>query len=162
MNEEYLKKYNYIINKPGLKKAIIVINKILTAIVYGAYLSAILYLAIYNRFMLIKFIVIPGISFLIITIIRKKINAPRPYELLGIKPIIDKNTKGHSFPSRHVFSVFVIATVFLDYCLIVGILLIIDGILLAYVRVIGGVHFTKDVLAGALSGIVFGSLIFLI
>ena len=109
----------------------------------------------------ILYILVPGISFLLITLFRKKLNAPRPYEVYGFEPAIPKDTKGNSFPSRHVFSIFMIAMTYSysalfqdDIKLIVSIFAM--GVVLAIIRVLGGVHFLKDVMAGAISGIVLG------
>ena len=101
-------------------------------------------------------LLIPGVSFIILSVIRDRINSPRPYEVFDIPPVIDKKTTGHSFPSRHIFSIFVIATTFFYFFPAFGILLAIVGALLAANRVIGGVHFLRDVIAGALSGIAAG------
>ena len=46
---------------------------------------------------------------MVVSVSRKIINEPRPYEKYGVPPVLDKDTSGKSFPSRHVFSVFVIA-----------------------------------------------------
>ena len=91
-----------------------------------------------------------------VSVFRHILNVPRPYEKFEIAPAIEKETHGKSFPSRHVFSVFVIAmTIFYVYTN-VGILLCIIGILLGIIRVIGGVHEPRDIIAGALIGILSG------
>ena len=94
--------------------------------------------------------------FLIVTIFRKLINKQRPYEKLPIQSLIKKEKKGQSFPSRHVFSIFLIATLWFYFWKPIGIFLLIAGIFLAIVRVIGGVHFISDVCAGAFLGIIAG------
>ena len=106
--------------------------------------------------MLCSFIFIPAICFLTVTIFRKVINKQRPYEKLPIQSLIKKDKKGQSFPSRHVFSIFLIATLWFCFWKPVGIFLFIAGIFLAIVRVIGGVHFISDVCAGAALGILAG------
>ncbi len=95
----------------------------------------------------------PAISFILLSFFRKAVNAPRPYELLDIDPIIKKNTKGNSFPSRHVFSVFVIAMSLYYVWPSIGIVLMLIGIIISVIRVIGGVHFPRDVIAGAIMGV---------
>ena len=60
---------------------------------------------------LIIYLAIPGISFVAVSIFRKCYNAKRPYEIYDFKPLIPKDTIGKSFPSRHVFSIFVIGTI---------------------------------------------------
>ena len=46
----------------------------------------------------------------------------------------------------------------MDYFLPAGILLFILGMLIAFIRVIAGVHFPKDVLWGMIFGITAGAL----
>ena len=56
-----------------------------------------------------------GSVFVGLSVVRKIINAPRPYEKFDMPPVLEKDTKGKSFPSRHVFSVFIIAmTIFYE------------------------------------------------
>ena len=101
-------------------------------------------------------ILVPAVSFVGLSIVRKIINAPRPYEKFDMSPVLEKDTKGKSFPSRHVFSVFIIAmTIFYEHPG-AGVLLGIIGLLLGIVRVLVGVHEPKDIAAGALAGIVCG------
>ena len=152
-----------------LRNAVIWSNRIITVTVYLGYpvLLITLFLSAKNAGLLqeqlpfsrgfLPALLIPGISFVILSIIRDRINAPRPYEVFGIAPVIDKKTVGHSFPSRHIFSIFIIATTFFVYFPMVGVLVGILGTILAVNRVIGGVHFVRDVIVGALSGIFCGT-----
>lgn len=100
----------------------------------------------------------PVMGFALETALRAWLDAPRPYELLAIDPLVHKGTHGKSFPSRHVFSAFVIATCWLSYSVPVGCALAAAGTVLAVARVLGGVHFPRDVVAGAVLGIVVGIL----
>lgn len=59
-------------------------------------------------------------------------------------------------PSRHVFSAFIIGMAYLYVSIPMGIVIMMIGVLLATVRVIAGVHFPKDVIAGAAIGIILG------
>lgn len=61
-------------------------------------------------------------------------------------------------PSRHIFSVFMIAMTFLYVKPVLSIPLFVVGVLLCAVRVIGGVHYLSDVLVGAAIGIASGIL----
>ena len=141
---------------PFMKQYIIWFNRVVTICVYLLY-PALLGLLWYTKNDgLIPAIVIPGVSFILLSIWRDRINKPRPYEVFDMVPVIDKKTKGHSFPSRHIFCMFLIAvTVFYFYPL-AGLLIGLVGIALAVNRVIGGVHFVKDVVCGALVGILCG------
>ena len=142
---------------PLMKSYIIWFNRVVTICVYLLY-PALLGLLWYTKNDgLIPAIVIPGVSFILLSIWRDRINKPRPYEVFDMVPVIDKKTKGHSFPSRHIFCMFLIAvTVFYFYPL-AGLLIGLVGIALAVNRVIGGVHFVKDVVCGALVGILCGA-----
>ena len=84
---------------------------------------------------------------------RAKLDRPRPYEVYGLEPLIPRESRGKSFPSRHVFSICVIGTSLLYLDPPVGAALLALGALLAAARVLSGVHFLKDVLAGALIGV---------
>lgn len=147
---------NPIKNHPYGEKILRAINKIATTSVYITYPFFLLKLAIERDLKFWKVLFIPMISFLLLSVFRKYKNAPRPYEILEISPIIDKNTKGNSFPSRHVFSAFVIAMTLYYISAPVGVLLLFIGTLVGLVRVVGGVHFPKDVIAGAVFGILCG------
>lgn len=102
---------------------------------------------------LVRCIIVPAIAFAAVSIFRHAYNAPRPYEMLDIQPLIIKDTRGKSFPSRHTFSMFMIAITWLTWQPIVGGILLAAGALMAIVRVLGGVHFPRDVIAGALAAI---------
>ena len=132
-------------------------NRFLTACGFFLYPLLLLFLLLKRELlMLCSFIFIPAICFLTVTIFRKVINKQRPYEKLPIQSLIKKEKKGQSFPSRHVFSIFLIATLWFYFWKPIGIFLLIAGIFLAIVRVIGGVHFISDVCAGAFLGIIAG------
>lgn len=53
------------------------------------------------------------------------------------KPLIPKDTKGNSFPSRHVFSIYIIAMAAWYVCPPLGVILCVAGVFLAAARVIG-------------------------
>ena len=89
---------------------------------------------------------------------------PRPYEKFEVPPVIKKDTKGQSFPSRHVFSAAMIAMTFLlmSPWSWLGAVFLFVSIVLAVVRVVSGVHFISDVIAGIAAAVVaavFGYLI---
>ena len=101
-------------------------------------------------------VVVPGLGFLLLSWVRARINAPRPYELAAVNPLLDSNTHGKSFPSRHVGSGALIGSslVYLHPLLGTGVLLV--TCVLAIVRVVGRVHFPRDVVAGYVAGVAFG------
>lgn len=141
-------------NNPNGVKLINMVNKLATSIVYFTYPVFLALLAYKRDIRFWKLLIIPAVSFVIVSLFRKHINFARPYEVLDIDPLIKKETKGNSFPSRHVFSVFIIAMTLYYISVPVSIILMFIGVVVAIVRVVGGVHFPRDVIAGAAIGIV--------
>ncbi|MDO4177351.1 MAG: phosphatase PAP2 family protein [Bacillota bacterium] len=142
-------------------KTIIAVDKILTTAIYIFYPALIVYLAVSCRgnwmTELMPYIVVPGVSFVLVSIFRHLYNAPRPYDEPGApEPIIKKDSPGKSFPSRHVFSIFIIAVTAFMVQPVSGILIGIAGVILAIIRVAGGVHYPRDVIAGAIIGVALG------
>ena len=136
-------------------KALITANKVLTAIGYAAYPLLLVLLWFFAPWLLARCIAVPAAGFVTLSVFRYLYNAPRPYEVGGPPPLTGKQTKGKSFPSRHTFCMWMIACTWLLFQPIVGIALLLCGCFMAYVRVKLGVHFKKDVIAGALCAIAF-------
>ena len=107
------------------------------------------------------YLFIPASGFVILSLFRKKINHPRPYETWDISPLLEKDSSGQSMPSRHVFSATIISMACLHASLPVGLACLLFSALLGLVRVLGGVHYPKDVLVGYACGLVWGVLFFL-
>lgn len=141
-----------------MNKTINILNKLITTVVYITYPLVLAFLVITQDARFWRVLLIPAISFVLVSLIRYYINAPRPYEVSNSVPIIKKDTKGKSFPSRHVFSVFVIASTLYYISNPLGLFLMVAGIGLAIIRVVGGVHFPRDVIIGAIIGILAGVL----
>lgn len=133
-------------------------NRICTLTVVAAY-RGLLVIGVWQRASwLAGSILVPLCSFLMVSAFRRILNRRRPYEEFGLPPLIPKETGGKSFPSRHVFSSFVIAVTFFwnTPWHAVGGLLIAVSIMIAAIRVLSGVHYISDVAAGALCGIAAG------
>ena len=111
---------------------------------------------------LLTFFFLPAIGFGLLSAIRKRLNQARPYEKWDIQPLLAKDTLGKSMPSRHVFSAPVISMCLLYFFWLPGLICLLLSAGLAVVRVIGGVHYPKDVLVGYLCGICWGALLFLL
>jgi len=75
---------------------------------------------------------------------------------------VARNTLGTPMPGRHVFSATVISMCLLYFFWLPGLICLLLSAGLAVVRVIGGVHYPKDVLVGYLCGICWGALLFLL
>lgn len=142
--------------KPALVKLLKVFNILCTVVGFVAYPVLVAMLCFNSNMGVVFYIVIPALAFVILSLFRKKLNAPRPYEALNIDPLIVKTKKGSSFPSRHVFSIFVIAGCWFGVNIYVAFAIVLCGIILAYIRVVGGIHFPKDVFAGTIIGLCSG------
>lgn len=104
----------------------------------------------------VKILVIPAVTFVMVTLLRLLINRARPYEALDINPLIKKNKSGQSFPSRHAASVFIIAMAFLYVNIYAGIALLILGTIMCAARVLAGVHYVSDVIVGVVISVILG------
>ncbi len=139
-------------NNNGLVTVLNVLDKAITYITVLFYALYLLYgfkiIPEDNGTLLYRSLLVPSVAFLLVTLYRKRLSAPRPYEVYNFTPALDKDTKGKSFPSRHVFSIFMLAFTFGQTSLLMLVIFTILGIGLAIIRVIGGVHFIKDVVAG--------------
>ena len=138
------------------EKIIIIANNVLTGFVYLSYFLLLLFLILHKNSSVIRVVLVTGISFVTVSIIRHLVNAKRPYTKYNFKPVIEKDKEGDSMPSRHVFSAFVIGIAFLYFNTLLGIVVLIDGVFMCFGRVIAGVHFPRDVIAGAIIGITAG------
>lgn len=160
--ERYQKRAECIRKRPGALKILRAGNKILTAVTYGAYIVLLAAEVIRRDEKFFRVLLVPAVAFVLVTLFRKVCNAKRPYEIFDIEPLLKRNKAGQSFPSRHAFSIFMIAMAIGYVWMPGGILFLILGTLLAVIRVVGGVHFPRDVAAGAAVGIFAGILGFYI
>ena len=100
-----------------------------------------------------------AIPFGIVTGVRSVIDSDRPYEVFDLEELAylrSEKKKGHSFPSRHVFSAFLIGTLWLQYSVWFGLAALFVGVYLAIERVLLGIHFIRDTVAGAVIGALSG------
>lgn len=133
-----------------MAKGIHMANKVCTMCMYVAYPLLLIYMFWQKDAHLLRALLVPAISFILLTVVRAAINRPRPYEAFGMSPVIPKDTKGNSFPSRHVFSSMIIAMTFLlvSPWSWLGVMFVVFTVCLAVVRVVSGVHYISDVVAG--------------
>lgn len=103
-------------------------------------------------------VLMPALSLLTTSLLRKKLNRERPYELLPITPLIHKDTRGHSFPSNHTASAFVLALTAFQLSCPLGVMMLLLAALTGLSRVAAGLHWPKDVLCGMGIGTILGVL----
>ena len=165
--KNYQEWYNHIAgkieNKPIFLRLLRAFNRFMTVvmpIVYLTLLTTIYFREGFGKQVLI-YVFIPASGFVILSLLRKKINAPRPYEVWEIIPLLDRDSPGQSMPSRHVFSATIISMACLHASLSVGVILLVLSALLGLVRVLGGVYFLEDVVVGYICALVWGVIFFL-
>lgn len=150
-------------NKPFLLSLLRTFNRLMTVVMPIVYLT--LLATTYFQEGLGKqvciYVFVPASGFVILSLFRKKINAPRPYEEWDIKPLLDRDSPGQSMPSRHVFSATIISMACLHASLTMGMICLTLSALLGLVRVLGGVHYPKDVVVGYICALVWGVIFFL-
>ena len=165
--KNYQEWYNHIAgkieNKPFLLRLLRTFNRFMTVVMPIVYLTLLVTTYFQEGFgkQVLIYVFISATGFVILSLLRKKINAPRPYEEWTIKPLLDRDSPGQSMPSRHVFSASIISMACLHASLSVGVILLILSVFLGLVRVLGGVHYPKDVLVGYICGLVWGVIFFL-
>ena len=150
-------------NKPFLLSLLRTFNRFMTVVMPIIYLTllAITYLQQGLGKQVGIYLFIPASGFVILSFLRKKINTPRPYEKWDIKPLLDRDSPGQSMPSRHVFSATIISMACLHASLTMGMICLTLSAFLGLVRVLGGVHYPKDVVVGYICGLVWGMIFFL-
>ena len=161
--EWYEKRKSGLLRHPHLLQLMRVFNRMMTVLMPLAYLTL-----LGTNFVgegigkdLSVYILVPAFGFVLLTLVRKWINQPRPYETWEIVPLLDKDSSGNSMPSRHVFSATIISMACLHANLPVGLVLLVLSALLGFVRVLGGVHYPKDVLVGYACGLLLGIFFFI-
>ena len=162
--EWYEKRKSGLLRHPHLLQLMRVFNRMMTVLMPLAYLTL-----LGTNFVgegigkdLSVYILVPAFGFVLLTLVRKWINQPRPYETWEIVPLLDKDSSGNSMPSRHVFSATIISMACLHANLPVGLVLLVLSAILGFVRVLGGVHYPKDVLVGYACGLLLGILFFIL
>lgn len=165
--KNYQEWYNHIAtnieNKPFFLSLLRTFNRFMTVVMPIVYLG--LLVTTYLQEGLGKqvwiYVFIPASGFVILSLLRKKINAPRPYEVWEIVPLLDRDSPGQSMPSRHVFSATIISMACLHASLTMGMICLTLSALLGLVRVLGGVHYPKDVVVAYICGLAWGMIFFL-
>ena len=150
-------------NNPLFLRFLRVFNRFMTVVMPIVYLTllVITYLQEGLGKQVLMYVFVAASGFVILSLLRKKLNAPRPYEVWEIVPLLDRDSPGQSMPSRHVFSASIISMACLHASLIMGMICLTLSAFLGLVRVLGGVHYPKDVVVGYICGLVWGVIFFL-
>lgn len=129
--------------------------------VASVYICMVLYCFFRIPSLFLKELLIPAALFLTVTFLRKKYDRERPYSVYPVKSLVAKDKKGESFPSRHAASAVVIAAAGCFITPLLGVILFLLAFLISLTRLLAGVHFPGDIVAGWGFGLAFGLLFFL-
>ena len=136
--------------RPAAKKALRAVSTGATAAVYLLYLGLLAWLAWHAMWVPLGVTaVVPAAAFVVGTALRAA------YTKYGFVPLFPKDKTGQSMPSRHCFSAAAIAAAVWYVLPPLGAVLAVLAVIIAVSRVVTGVHFVSDVLAGLAFGLVF-------
>lgn len=138
--------------RPAAKKLLRAVSLGSVAAVYLLYAGLVVLMMLRGNPLLWPLLAVPAVVFVLGTALRRAINRPRPYETLGFAPLFPKDTKGQSLPSRHCFSAACIAVAALPVSPAAAAILAGLAVVIALTRVLCGVHYISDVLAGLVFG----------
>lgn len=155
---QYRKIFAWFKAHPAAGKALHLAARGSVATVYLLYLGLLAVLAWHRSPSLWPGLAVPALVFLTGTALRAGINRPRPYEALGFQPLFPKDTQGKSMPSRHCFSAAAIAVTAGMSFPALGAVLVVLAMVIALSRVLEGVHYPSDVVAGLAYGTVMAGL----
>lgn len=144
--------------RPGVVRALDIVNHGIVVVFYAAYALLLGWACVSDPWKLAPLVGVTAVGFAAVSFFRRRFNAPRPYECCSIAPLIARDGAGKSFPSRHAFSAFAIAASWFAGSAPVAVVLLVAAVVLAVCRVLGGVHFPRDVVVGALIGSATGAL----
>lgn len=112
-----------------------------------------------SKALALSFFGLSFLSFIIITVVRRVVNAPRPADLFPELEFLKGRKHSPAFPSRHTFSAALIAVLALRFSTFFGIALLLLSLLLGASRIALGKHFPRDVVCGWLLGTLSGALV---
>ncbi|MBQ8646589.1 MAG: phosphatase PAP2 family protein [Oscillospiraceae bacterium] len=160
----YRRVHDWFTARPAALRALRAADRLTTAFVYVAYgllLAALLWQSqVYGFGALLRAVLIPAAVFVAGSLLRSRLDRPRPVAVHGIPPLLKKEKRGESFPSRHVMAASVITTAFFHSLPMAGTALLLVTLCIMVIRVLGGVHFVKDVGAGFAFGLVLGEVLY--
>ena len=147
-------------NREGLVLFLKGLGLFCTLITVAAFAYVLIASAIADILLFVKLVIVTLVPFVGVTVFRHMLRAPRPCELYDMSSLGKRapQKSGKSFPSRHVFSSFVIGTSLCFVEPLIGSLVLLFGITLGACRVLLGYHFLRDVVAGGIIGVVCGTI----
>lgn len=145
-------------NRPRwLDRTMLAITELGNGIVTIA-IALILYFAVDHQ-LAYKFIWGTLTLWLIVELMKVLIRRPRPFTKMTDTRVVGTRARGKSFPSGHTSQAFYIATLLFQYFnanILLAIVLYITALLVGITRMYMGMHYPRDVLAGAMLGTCWG------
>ena len=142
--EQYKPIYHWFSAHPAVKRLVVFLDRWLPLVPFVCYpvLLCLLNIRLSRLFLtqkqaaldfmvlIARSVFVPGLVFWGGTLLRSRLPFPRPYEQPGFTPLVAKESRGHSMPSRHALSAAVLAAVWLYFypaagCVMVGVALLI-------------------------------------
>lgn len=153
MNRELYEKIINNLRKSKAGKCVIGFGARYLPLVLGLfYILAIIFVFFKLRTLLLRIIIVPALTFIIISVFRRYVNRPRPYTTLKFEPLLPyKENKGKSFPSRHTVCAFIIAYTLFYISPFLGVIACILALFVGVSRVLSGMHYISDVVVGILA-----------
>lgn len=147
--EEYTACTGWLSRTPKRARCFRMLFRLLPVVAAVAYLCCAAFLLWKGHPVAIRFLAVPALTFLAVTLLRRWLNFPRPYDQLEYTPFLSAEPgKGKSFPSRHTASAAAIALAFCQLSPALGGGFWALAAMVAVSRVVGGVHYVQDVLVG--------------
>ena len=147
---------------PNGTRLLFLLDRLMVGIVAVVYAATLVWLVATGDMRWVRFALVPGATLVLVSVVRKGINAARPYEAHNVDPLLPAKTKGQSMPSRHVTCAVVIACAMAWLNITWGIEMGAAALLVCYTRLAGGLHFPRDVVAGIALGLACGLVGFVI
>ena len=156
----YVRMLEYWEASPARRRAVIWMCRGCPLAVVALYAGAGAYLAFHEPKKLLVYLGVPALGFVLVSVLRARLNWQRPFEMLAFEPLLT-HSAGKSFPSRHTASAFLIAMA--CWCVYpwLGAAALLLAVAVGVSRVLTGLHYPRDVLAGMGIGVGLGSLSFL-
>ena len=141
-------------DRPSLVRLLKIVDAFAVVATVCTFVGMLVMLGLTDLYLAVRLAFVCGAPYVLVSLVRRLVDAPRPYEVYNdIYTVPPKKREGESFPSRHTFSVFSIGTALLFVYPALAALVLVMGAFLSASRVLLGKHFVRDVLVGALLGI---------
>ena len=168
--EQYKPIYHWFSAHPAVKRLVVFLDRWLPLVPFVCYpvLLCLLNVRLSRLFLtqkqaaldfmvlIARSVFVPGLVFWSGTLLRSRLHFPRPYEQPSFTPLVAKESRGHSMPSRHALSASVLAMVWMYFYPKAGWVMVGITVLICVGRVLTGVHHIRDVVGGAALGFALG------